>query len=188
VVNLLPHTAATANLLGAEALAAMPTGGSLINFGRGQTVDDDALIAALDRGHLDHAVLDVFDLEPLPSDHRYWHHASVTVLPHISGPTSADTAAVIAARRHGRPGPEGSRDLTHVGLLIGSGGVLRHSDQRSTAAVLQAVLSDVAGGWRLPEQARAVVDEQYLLAPIGLLALTGRESQARSLAGALLGP
>jgi glyoxylate/hydroxypyruvate reductase len=97
VVNLLPHTAATANLLGAEALAAMPTGGSLINFGRGQTVDDDALIAALDRGHLDHAVLDVFDLEPLPSDHRYWHHASVTVLPHISGPTSADTAAVIAA-------------------------------------------------------------------------------------------
>jgi hypothetical protein len=100
----------------------------------------------------------------------------------------ARAAAVIAARRHGRPGPEGSRDLTHVGLLIGSGGVLRHSDPRSTAAVLEAVLSDVAGGWRLPEQARAVVDEQYLLAPIGLLALTGRESQARSLAGALLGP
>ena len=100
----------------------------------------------------------------------------------------ARAAAMIAARRHGRPGPEGSRDLTHVGLLIGSGGVLRHSDPRSTAAVLQAVLSDVAGGWRLPEQARAVVDEQYLLAPIGLLALTGRESQARSLAGALLGP
>ena len=100
----------------------------------------------------------------------------------------ARAAAMIAARRHGRPGPEGSRDLTHVGLLIGSGGVLRHSDPRSTAAVLQAVLSDVAGGWRLPEQARAVVDEQYLLAPIGLLALTGRESQARSLAGGLLGP
>lgn len=97
VVNLLPHTAATANLFGAEAFAVMPFGGSLINFGRGQTVDDDALIAALDRGHLDHAVLDVFDIEPLPSDHRYWHHASVTVLPHISGPTSADTAAIIAA-------------------------------------------------------------------------------------------
>ena len=41
----------------------------------------------------------VYDMgiEPLPSGHRYWHHASVTVLPHISGPTSADTAAVIAA-------------------------------------------------------------------------------------------
>ena len=100
----------------------------------------------------------------------------------------ARTAAMIAARRHARPGPDGSRDLTHVGLLIGSGGVLRHAEPRSTAAVLGAVLSDVAGGWRLPEQARAVVDEQYLLAPIGLLALTGRESQARALAGVLLGP
>ncbi len=100
----------------------------------------------------------------------------------------ARAAATIAARRHGRPGPEGSRDLTHVGLLIGSGGVLRHADPPASAAVLQAVLSDVAGGWRLPERARAMLDEQYLLAPIGLLALTGRESQARSLASGLLGP
>ncbi len=97
VVNLLPHTAATAGLFDADAFAAMPAGGSLINFGRGQTVEDDALLAALDRGHLDHAVLDVFDVEPLPTEHRYWGHGSVTVLPHISGPTSVDTAAVIAA-------------------------------------------------------------------------------------------
>lgn len=97
VVNLLPHTDATANLLGTEAFSAMPSGGSVINFGRGQTVDDDALLDALDRGHVDHAVLDVFDVEPLPSDHRYWSHESVTVLPHISAPTSVDTAAVIAA-------------------------------------------------------------------------------------------
>ncbi len=97
VVNLLPHTEATTNLLDARAFAAMRPGASLINFGRGQTVDDDALLDALDRGHVDHAVLDVFDVEPLPSDHRYWQHESVTVLPHISGPTSADTAAAIAA-------------------------------------------------------------------------------------------
>ena len=84
-------------LLGSDAFERMPAGASLINFGRGPTVDDDALLAALDSGHLDHAVLDVFTTEPLPDDHSYWDHPRVTVLPHISGPTSADTAAVIAA-------------------------------------------------------------------------------------------
>ncbi len=117
VVNLLPHTEDTTSLLDAAAFAQMPAGSSLINFGRGPTVDDDALLAALDGGsetggsetggseagdlvlggHLDHAVLDVFVTEPLPDDHPYWSHPRVTVLPHISGPTSAETAAVIAA-------------------------------------------------------------------------------------------
>ncbi len=97
VVNLLPHTSATEGLLGVAAFARMQVGSSVINFGRGQTVDDDALLAALDSGRLDHAVLDVFTIEPLPADHRYWVHPSVTVLPHISGPTSPDTAALIAA-------------------------------------------------------------------------------------------
>jgi glyoxylate/hydroxypyruvate reductase len=97
VVNLLPHTAATMGLLGADAFATMPNGASLINFGRGSAVGDDALLAALDAGHLAHAVLDVFDTEPLPAGHRYWSHESVTVLPHISGPTTSETAAFIAA-------------------------------------------------------------------------------------------
>lgn len=97
VVNLLPHTPDTVGLLGRDAFAAMPPGSSVINFGRGSTVDDDALLAALDAGHLAHAVLDVFDIEPLPTEHRYWSHESVTVLPHVSGPTTPATAAVIAA-------------------------------------------------------------------------------------------
>jgi glyoxylate/hydroxypyruvate reductase A len=96
VINLLPHTEATAGLLDAEAFARMPAGASLINFGRGQTVVDDDLLGALDM-HLEHAVLDVFTIEPLPDEHPYWNHPRVTVLPHISGPTSTDTAAVIAA-------------------------------------------------------------------------------------------
>lgn len=96
IVNLLPDTPDTFGLLGADAFARMPTGASIINFGRGPTVDDDALLAALD-GHIDHAVLDVFVTEPLPDDHPYWDHPRVTVLPHISGPTSVDTAVVIAA-------------------------------------------------------------------------------------------
>jgi uncharacterized protein (TIGR01319 family) len=99
----------------------------------------------------------------------------------------ARLAAVIAARRHARPGPEGSRDLTRVGLLIGSGGVLRHADPAAASGVLAAVLADYAGGWRLPERARVIVDRQYLLAPIGLLELTGRPAEARALAEVLVG-
>lgn len=97
LVNLLPNTAATEGLLGGDAFALMPSGSSVINFGRGQTIDDSALLAALDDLHIDHAVLDVFSVEPLPPGHRYWTHPNVTLLPHISGPTSIDTASVIAA-------------------------------------------------------------------------------------------
>jgi glyoxylate/hydroxypyruvate reductase len=97
VVNLLPHTDATARVLDADAFASMPEGASLINFGRGSAIVDEALLHALDDGHLAHAVLDVFHTEPLPGDHRFWAHESVTVLPHISGPTTPETAALIAA-------------------------------------------------------------------------------------------
>jgi len=94
----------------------------------------------------------------------------------------AGLAAVIAVRRHARPGSEESRDLTRVGLVIGSGGVLRHADPAAARNLLDAVLSDYAGGWRLPERARVIIDRRYLLAPIGLLAMTGRPAQARELA------
>jgi glyoxylate/hydroxypyruvate reductase A len=96
VVNLLPHTAATSNLLDAAAFARLPDGASVINVGRGATIDDDALLAALD-DRLDHAVLDVFTEEPLPGDHPYWAHPQVTVLPHVAANTTPDTASVIAA-------------------------------------------------------------------------------------------
>jgi uncharacterized protein (TIGR01319 family) len=98
----------------------------------------------------------------------------------------ARLAATIAVRRHARPGPEGSRDLAHVGLLIGSGGVLRHAPAGAARALLRSLLSDYAGGWRLPVSARCVVDQRYLLAPIGLLAITGRIDLARAVAAALL--
>ncbi len=96
LVNLLPDTSDTRRLLDTDAIDRLPAGASVINFGRGPTVDDGALLAALDSGGIEHAVLDVFVTEPLPDDHPYWDHPRVTVLPHISGPTSPDTAAVIA--------------------------------------------------------------------------------------------
>ncbi|MEE4203289.1 MAG: NAD(P)-dependent oxidoreductase, partial [Halieaceae bacterium] len=84
LVSLLPDTNATRHFIDAELLAALPSHCVLINAGRGATVDDDALLAALDNGQLKAAVLDVFNEEPLPSDHPYWHHPRVWVTQHTA--------------------------------------------------------------------------------------------------------
>ena len=99
VVCLLPATAATQNLLNAEMLALLPQGASLINFARAAILDDQALKAALDSGHLAHAVLDVFSREPLPEQSWHWQHPRVSVLPHCAAPTDRNTAAAIVAQR-----------------------------------------------------------------------------------------
>ncbi|GJE02799.1 2-hydroxyacid dehydrogenase [Methylobacterium isbiliense] len=97
VVCLLPLTAQTRGLLGATQFGAMKAGAALMNFGRGPIVVTDDLLAALDAGHLSHAVLDVFDSEPLPPASPLWRHPGVTVLPHVTGPTNPRTAAAIVA-------------------------------------------------------------------------------------------
>jgi len=97
IVVLMPLTAQTRGLVNANRLSAMKRGACLINFARGPIVDTAALVEHLDRGHLDHAVLDVFDTEPLPAGSPLWSHPGVTVLPHISGPTNRTTASAIVA-------------------------------------------------------------------------------------------
>jgi len=69
----------------------------IINPGRGPLIDDHALLAALDSGHIGHATLDVFEVEPLPADHPFWAHPKVTVTPHIASQTRADTASEMIA-------------------------------------------------------------------------------------------
>ena len=97
VVLLLPDTAATENALNAENLALLARGAFVINPGRGPLIDDDALLAALDSGQVAHATLDVFRVEPLPTDHPYWAHPQVTVTPHIAAETRPDAAAGVIA-------------------------------------------------------------------------------------------
>lgn len=88
-VLLLPKTPATENTLNARTLALMPRGARILNPGRGPLIDDDALLSALDTGHIDHATLDVFRIEPLPTEHPYWAHPRVTVTPHVASETRA---------------------------------------------------------------------------------------------------
>jgi glyoxylate/hydroxypyruvate reductase A len=93
VINLLPLTNQTRGLLDARFFAAMPPRSALVNFGRGAHVVDSDLLAALDTGHLRHAVLDVFHAEPLPAAHRFWQHPRVTMLPHAAALTDPASAA-----------------------------------------------------------------------------------------------
>lgn len=93
LVNVLPLTRETANLLDDEKLRLLPEGAIFINIGRAGTVVDKALCAALDRGHLAAAVLDTFREEPLPTDSPYWRHEKVVVTPHMSGRSYARSSA-----------------------------------------------------------------------------------------------
>ena len=97
VVNLLPLTSATRGLIDARFLAALPPQASVVNLARGGHVVEADLLAALDSGRLRHAVLDVFDTEPLPAGHAFWQHPRVTLLPHAAALTDPRSAAVIAA-------------------------------------------------------------------------------------------
>lgn len=106
VVLLLPLTGDTRRVLNAERIELLADECYVINPGRGGLVDDDDLLDALDRGRVTHATLDTFRQEPLPDDHRYWHHPRVTVTPHIASDTRPSSAARVVAEniRRGEAG------------------------------------------------------------------------------------
>lgn len=85
VVLAAPLTAQTRGMIGADALAAMPATARLINVGRGELVDTDALVSALHAGELAGAALDVAAPEPLPPGHPLWTAPNAYLTPHHSG-------------------------------------------------------------------------------------------------------
>jgi phosphoglycerate dehydrogenase-like enzyme len=106
-----PATPATHHVIDARVLAAMKPGAFLVNCARGSLVDHDALLAALERGHLAGAGLDVTEPEPLPADHPLRRHPRVLVTPHIASHTAVGRLRLYAhaidnalAVLDGRPG------------------------------------------------------------------------------------
>lgn len=85
VVSVLPSTKETRHILTEHHFTIMKESAVFINIGRGNVVKEEILIEALKENKISHAVLDVFETEPLPSNHVFWSLENVTVTPHISG-------------------------------------------------------------------------------------------------------
>lgn len=102
VVNLLPLTPETRDILSQATFARMRPGAAIINVGRGGHLVEADLIPALDSGQLGHAILDVFALEPLPADHPFWRHPKITITPHAAAITDPASGAQRAAENIAR--------------------------------------------------------------------------------------
>lgn len=108
LVNLLPLTPDTRDILNRETLGRLLPGGYLVNVARGAHLVDEDLLALLDSGHLAGATLDVFRTEPLPPEHPFWRHPKLTLTPHTSARTLRDEsiaqiAGKIRALEAGQP-------------------------------------------------------------------------------------
>lgn len=95
VVNILPDNAGTLNYVNARRLACFKPGAKFYNVGRGTTVDQGALLEALNSGRLGAAYLDVFDPEPLPPSHPLWTAPRCYVTPHTAGGRADQDEAIV---------------------------------------------------------------------------------------------
>ncbi|TDQ41783.1 2-hydroxyacid dehydrogenase [Tepidicella xavieri] len=99
LVNLLPLTPQTRDILNRDTLSRLQPGGYLINVARGAHLVEEDLLALLDSGHLAGATLDVFRTEPLPPEHPFWAHPRITVTPHTAARTLRDESIAQIARK-----------------------------------------------------------------------------------------
>jgi phosphoglycerate dehydrogenase-like enzyme len=95
IVLALPGTASTERMLSREVLARIKPGATIVNVGRGTTVDEPALIEALEDGRVGFAALDVFAVEPLAADSPLWDLPQVVIAPHTAGVDGHEPRRVI---------------------------------------------------------------------------------------------
>ncbi|WP_311223635.1 MULTISPECIES: glyoxylate/hydroxypyruvate reductase A [unclassified Acidovorax] len=106
LVNLLPLTPDTEDILNRDALSRLPAGAYVVNVARGAHLVEEDLLELVDAGHLTGATLDVFRTEPLPPGHPFWSHPRIVATPHTSARTLreesiAQIAGKIAALQRG---------------------------------------------------------------------------------------
>lgn len=92
LICLLPLTPETQHILNKKTLSQVAEGCFLINSARGAHLKEDDLIPLLDSNQLSGALLDVFDAEPLPHNHPFWHHPQIEITPHVASKTNPKTA------------------------------------------------------------------------------------------------
>ena len=99
LVNLLPLTPETANVMNKDTLGRLQPGAYVINVARGAHLVEEDLLALIDSGHVAGATLDVFRTEPLPAGHAFWNHPRITITPHTSARTLRDESIAQIARK-----------------------------------------------------------------------------------------
>lgn len=95
IVNILPSSTSTDGLIDGNRITRMKPGAVFYNVGRGTTVEQNALRAALESGHLSAAYLDVTDPEPLPADHPLWSAPNCYITPHVAGGHHEETVRLV---------------------------------------------------------------------------------------------
>jgi phosphoglycerate dehydrogenase-like enzyme len=107
LISILPATPDTTDALNEEILRSLPARAVFVNVGRGATVDEDALLAALTEGSLRAAALDVTKVEPLPADSKLWAAPNLIITPHVAGnrPKGSSRLVIenISALKEGKP-------------------------------------------------------------------------------------
>jgi len=95
LINCLPLKPQTESMIDSELLAKLPKGANFINVSRGGVVNEEDLLAMLEKQHIAAAALDTTRIEPLPIDHPFWLHPNLHITPHMSGATYTRTAAQV---------------------------------------------------------------------------------------------
>ncbi len=96
LIIVVPSTSQTHKMVGENVLSSMKPTAFLINIGRGEIIDENALIHALESGKIGGAALDVFSQEPLPKDHPFWRTKNLIITPHIGGTSTIYVEQVLS--------------------------------------------------------------------------------------------
>jgi glyoxylate/hydroxypyruvate reductase len=102
LVCLLPLTPGTEGILDLELFKKLKKPAFVVNAARGEHLVEEDLIYALDTSLISHAVLDVFETEPLPDKHPFWNRKNITITPHIASVTDPSEAAAVIAENYKR--------------------------------------------------------------------------------------